>query len=247
MTLATFQRAMQTVPAGLEWCNCFVYIDDILVVSRTFEEHLQHLEQVFDRLRNTNLRLKLKKCSFLCKEVSYLGHIISVEGVCPDPKKTEKVRSFPVSHDITQVRQFLGLASYYRHFVPRFAKIASCFTEERYCFPLSPECSSAFKRLKDVLTSSPVVVFPKFGPECEFILETDASYVGLEAVLSQQQEDGSVHPIAYASRSLDPLGETMELPSLKLLAWFGLSDTFALIFWATVQLFTQITLRACHF
>ena len=204
---ATFQRAMQAVLAGLEWRNCFVYIDDILVVSRTFEEHLQHLEQVFDRLRNANLRLKPKKCSFLCKEVSYLGHIISVEGVRPDPEKTEKVRSFPVPRDVTQVRQFLGLASYYRRFVPRFAKIASplhALLKKDNAFLWSPECSSAFKQLKDVLTSSPVLVFPKFGPECEFILETDASYVGLGAVLSQQQEDGSVHPIAYASRSLDP-------------------------------------------
>ena len=142
---ATFQGAIQTVLAGLEWRNCFVYIDDILVVSRTFEEHLQHLEQVFDILRNANLRLKLKKCSFLCKEVSYLGHIISVEGVHSDPEKTEKVRSFPVPHDVTQVRQFLGLASYYRRFVPRFAKIAYALLKKDNVFLWSPECSSAFK------------------------------------------------------------------------------------------------------
>ena len=203
---ATFQRAMQSVLAGLEWRDCFVYIDDILVVSRTFEEHLRHLEQIFDRLRNANLRLKPKKCSFLCNKVTYLGHVISVEGVCPDPEKTEKVRSFPVPRDVTQVRQFIGLASYYRRFVPKFAQIASplhALLKKDNTFQWSVECSSAFQQLKDLLTSSPVLVFPKFGPGCEFILETDASYVGLGAVLSQQQEDGSVHPIAYASRSLD--------------------------------------------
>ena len=203
---ATFQRAMQTVLAGLEWRDCFVYIDDILVVSRTFEEHIQHLEQVFGRLRKANLRLKPKKCSFLCKEVSYLGHIISAEGVRPDPEKTEKVKSFPVPHDVTQVRQFLGLASYYRRFVPKFAKIAAplhALLKKNHTFEWSSECLNAFNQLKEVLTSSPVLVFPKFGPGCEFVLETDASYVGLGAVLSQQQDDGKVHPIAYASRSLD--------------------------------------------
>ena len=101
---ATFQRAMQTVLAGLEWRDCFVYIDDILIVSRTFEEHLRHLEQIFDWLRNANLRLKPKKCSFFCNKVTYLGHVILVEGLRPDPEKTEKVRSFPVPRDVTQVR-----------------------------------------------------------------------------------------------------------------------------------------------
>ena len=108
--------------------------------------------------------------------------------------------------DVTQVRQFIGLASYYRRFVPEFAKIASplhALLKKDNAFQWSVECSNAFQKLKELLTSSPVLVFPKFGPGCEFILETDASYIGLGAVLSQQQEDGSVHPIAYASRSLD--------------------------------------------
>ena len=109
---ATFQRAMQTVLSGLEWRNCFVYIDDILIASPTFEEHLQHLEEVINRLRKANLRLKPKKCLFLCEEVSYLGHIISVNGVSPDPEKIDKVKCFPIPREPTQVRQFLGLASY---------------------------------------------------------------------------------------------------------------------------------------
>ena len=96
---ATFQRAMQSVLAGLEWRACFVYIDDILIASSTLEEHLQHLEEVFDRLRKANLRLKPKKCRFLCDEVVYLGHVISVKGVQPDPEKTEKVKHFPTPND----------------------------------------------------------------------------------------------------------------------------------------------------
>ena len=203
---ATFQRAMQSVLAGLEWRDCFVYIDDILIASTTFEEHLRHLEQVFDRLRTANLRLKPKKCRFLCEEVKYLGHVISVRGVLPDPDKTDQVKSFPTPRDVTQVRQFLGLASYYRRFVPKFAKIAAplhALLKKENTFEWTSECTVAFNLLKDALTSPPVLVYPKFGPDSEFILETDASYVGLGAVLSQRQEDGKVHPIAYASRSLD--------------------------------------------
>ena len=201
---ATFQRAMQSVLAGLEWRDCFVYIDDILIASATFEEHLQHLEQVFNRLRTANLRLKPKKCRFLCKEVKYLGHVISVHGVLPDPEKTNQVKSFPTPTDVTSVCRFLGLASYYRRFVPKFAKIAAplhALLKKENAFEWTTECTTAFNLLKDALTSSPVLVYPKFGPDSEFILETDASFVGLGAVLSQQQEDGKAHPIAYASRS----------------------------------------------
>ena len=203
---ATFQRAMQSVLAGLEWRDCFVYIDDILIASATYEEHLQHLEQVFDRLRTANLMLKPKKCRFLCKEVKYLGHVISVQGVLPDPDKTEQVKLFPIPEDVTQVRRFLGLASYYRRFVPNFAKIATplhALLKKEKVFEWTSECTTAFNLLKDALTSPPVLVYPKFGPNSEFILETDASYVGLRAILSQRQEDGRVNPIAYASRGLD--------------------------------------------
>ena len=202
---ATFQRAMQTVLAGLEWRDCFVYIDDILIASATFEEHLRHLEQVFSRLRAANLRLKPKKCKFLFKEVKYLGHVISVHGVLPDPEKTNQVKDFPTPTDLTTVRRFLGLASYYRRFVPKFAKIAAplhALLKKENVFEWTSDCTTAFNLLKDALTSSPVLAYPKFGPDSEFILETDASYVGLGAVLSQQQ-DGKAHPIAYASRSLN--------------------------------------------
>ena len=115
---ATFQRLMQVVLAGLEGKICFVYIDDILVCSKTFEEHLQHLEQVFERLRKAGLTLKPKKCSFLKKEVIYLGHVISSQGIAPDPAKTQKIHYYPVPTDLAKLRQFLGFASHYRRFIP---------------------------------------------------------------------------------------------------------------------------------
>ena len=111
---ATFQRLMQVVLAGLEWKCCFVYLDDILVCSKTFEEHMEHLRLVFERLRRAGLTLKPKKCCFLREEVQYLGHVISKRGILPDPEKTQKVREFPIPTDVTRVRQFVGLASYYR-------------------------------------------------------------------------------------------------------------------------------------
>ena len=119
---ATCQRVMQVVLAGLEWMNCFVYLDDILIASKTFNEHLDHLREVFNRLCKAGLRLKPKKCLLLRKEVPYLGHVISKEGIRPDPAKAVKVQQFPTPVDVTKVRQFLGLVSYYRRFVPGFAQ-----------------------------------------------------------------------------------------------------------------------------
>ena len=202
---STFQRLMQTVLAGLEWKSCFVYIDDILVCSRTFEEHIVHLQEVFERLRKANLKLKLAKCSFLCKCVQYLGHIISREGISPDPSKTSKVREFPVPTDVMRLRQFLGLASYYRRFIPNFSKVSRPLhelTKKGVHFEWTATCQDAFNQLKHLLCSAPVLAYPQFGPGHQFTLETDASLAGLGAVLSQRDERGQLHPVAYASRTL---------------------------------------------
>jgi len=203
---ATFQRIMQKILAGLEWKSCFVYLDDVLVASKTFTEHLEHLRDVFLRLRAARLQLKPRKCGLLRPEVPFLGHVISRQGIRPDPSKTEKVRNYPHPVDTTGVRCFLGLASYYRRFIPGFATVAAplhALTKKNVTFQWSAECEEAFVQLKELLTSAPVLVYPKFGPDHSFILETDASTVGLGAVLSQEQDDGTIHPVAYASRSVD--------------------------------------------
>ena len=203
---ATFQRLMQAVLSGLEWRSCFAYLDDILIASRTFDDHLRHLREVFGRLREAGLRLKPKKCLILRNEVPYLGHVISTQGIRPDPSKTQKVKLFPTPRDVTTIRQFVGLASYYRRFVPGFAKIAAplhALTKKDVPFEWTSECETAFCKLKELLVTAPVLSYPRFGHDREFILETDASGIGLGAVLSQKQDDGHVHPIAYASRSLN--------------------------------------------
>ena len=217
---ATFQRLMQTVLAGLEWESCFVYIDDILVASTTFDEHLVHLRQVLERLRRANLRLKPSKCSFLRDEVLYLGYVISKDGMKPDPARTSQVENFPTPKDVTPVRQFIGLASYYRRFIPGFAKVASALhalTKKNATFTWTDECETAFSHLKRLLVTAPVLAFPQFGPDKSFILETDASLCGLGAVLSQEQSDGMLHPIAYASRSLHQHEQNYAISELETL------------------------------
>ena len=193
---ATFQKLMQTVLAGLEGKFCFVYIDDILVCSKSLEKHLQHLEQIFDR---SGLTLKPKECSFLQEEVVYLGHVISSKGISPDPSKTQRVKEYPVPTDVKKVRQFLGLSSYYRRFIPDFAKIANplhALTKKDETYQWSARCQEAFDLLKQKLTSAPVLSFPRFGPAEQFVVETDASSLGIGAVLAQKQQDGFVHVYA---------------------------------------------------
>jgi hypothetical protein len=111
---ATFQRLMNAVLAGLQWSSCLVYLDDVIIPGRAFEEHLRNLTLVFDRLREAGLKLHPGKCALCQKQVIFLGHIVSEEGVATDPAKTKKVAEWPEPTNAQEVRQFLGLANYYR-------------------------------------------------------------------------------------------------------------------------------------
>ena len=197
---------MEIVLAGLTRKFCVVYIDDILVFSRTFEEHLIHLRQVMERFDRAGLRLKPKKCNFVRERVEYLGHVISKHGIEVDPAKIEAVHSFPQSANLKALRSFLGLASYYRRFVPNFSKVAGplhLLTRKDAPFVWTSSCQQAFDLLKRLLTEAPVLAYPDF--KHDFILETesDASGDGLGVVLAQKL-NGTVRPIAFASRTLQP-------------------------------------------
>ena len=201
---ATYQRLMNQLLGGLTWKSCHVYIDDILVFSPTFESHLQHVRDVFDRMRTARMLLKRKKCSFAQVETHYLGNVVSAQGVAPDPAKVEKLRSFPAPRDKKEVRSFLGLAGYYRRFVKHYAARAGPLFDllkDDTPFVWGEEQKKCFDEVIGSIASDALLPHPRF--DLPFILDTDASDTGLGAVLSQVV-DGRERPLAFASRRLQP-------------------------------------------
>lgn len=199
---ATFQRLMDMVLQGLLWNSCLVYIDDIIIFGKTFEEHLGNLARVFERVEQAGLKLQPQKCHLLQSQVQFLGHIISTNGVAPDPQKTEKVKQWQTPQSVKEVQQFLGLASYYRRFIKNFASVAAPLhklTEKHTIFRWTPCCQEAFDNLKSRLTSAPILALPDWSKP--FVLDTDASDTGVGAVLSQVHE-GNEFVVAYGSRTL---------------------------------------------
>ena len=201
---SVFQRLMQRVLLGLNPEEgpdfVYVYIDDVLVFSRTLDDHLEHLGRVIRRIQEAGLKLKPSKCHFLRTEVECLGHMITPQGLKTNPALVSAVKEFPTPRNVRETRQFLGLSSYYRRFISSFAKIARPLhqlTKKEAQFIWNEECQTAFKTLKRKLCEAPVLAYPSF--DRDFTLETDASIEGIGAVLSQHQDDGHLHPVAYAS------------------------------------------------
>uniref|UniRef100_A0A5S6QK48 RNA-directed DNA polymerase n=1 Tax=Trichuris muris TaxID=70415 RepID=A0A5S6QK48_TRIMR len=199
---ATFQRLMEKVLEGLQWRTCLVYLDDIIVFARTPIEQMQRLDEVLNRLQKAGLKLKPSKCKIMTTEVVFLGHTISANGIATDASKCAAVERWHPPRCLNELRQFLGLASYYRKFVKNFATIAAPLhrllrKDSKWVW--NQDCEQAFQQLKRNLLSAPVLRLPDFTKT--FILDVDASGEGLGAVLSQCFADGE-HPIAYASRTL---------------------------------------------
>ena len=200
---ATFQRLMDLVLADLVGASCLVYLDDIIVLGKDFHDHHQNIQSVLQRLREAGLKLRPPKCSFFRKKVRYLGHTVTREGVAVDPDKVAKVMNWPTPTSAREVQQFLGLANYYRRFIQNFATKARPLhhlTEKSVHFEWTSECQEAFDALHTQLVSTPVLAYPDFTRP--FLLDTDASDGGIGAVLSQQDDAGLEHVVAYGSRSL---------------------------------------------
>ena len=200
---ATFQRVMELALRGLSWTSCVIYLDDVIVLGSTFTDHINKLRQVLSRLKAANFKLKPSKCALLQNEVPFLGHIVSKQGLSPNPDNIRKVSEWPVPENVTEVRQFLGLASYYRRFVRNFASVAkplNNLTKKDSALSWTPACQAAFDQLKSQLTGPELMAYPRDSGL--FVLDTDACDVSIGAVLSQMQ-DGQERVIAYGSRSLN--------------------------------------------
>ncbi|GAA6104764.1 protein turtle homolog B-like [Tachysurus ichikawai] len=199
---ASFQRLMEHVLRELKGKCCMVYIDDGVVFSKNKQDHLQHLQQVFNCLHKAGLTLNLKKFNFIQKSLTFLGHVVSSEGIKTDPAKVSAVSSFPVPQSLKDVQRFLGLAGWYHRFIPKFSEKAAplhALKKMNSTWTWTDQCQQAFDLIKQDLTQAPVLLSPDFNQT--FRVQTDASEIGLGAVLTQESAGGE-HVIAYASRLL---------------------------------------------
>jgi hypothetical protein len=198
----TFQRVMEIALSGLQWTTCLIYQDDVIIPSRTFDEHITRLRLVFERIGQAGLKLRPEKCELLKPEVVFLGHVVTRDGVLPNPSNVSKLVHWPTPQNVTDVRAILGMGSYYRRFIRNFSilmKPLIDLTKAKTPFAWSAECCAALEVLKQKLTSPEVMAYPM--ENCHFILDTDASNFAIGAVLSQVQ-NGVERPVAYGSRTL---------------------------------------------
>lgn len=200
----TFQKLMNYVLKDYINKICLVYLDDIIILGTSLQEHCENIRKVFSKLKEHNLKIQLDKSEFMCKEVAYLGHIVSNEGVKPNPAKIEAVKNFPIPKTQKEIKQFLGLLGYYRKFIPNFAKLTkpmtTCLKKGRVINIENKEYRQSFEDSKILLINAPILQYPDF--EKQFIVTTDASNFAIGAILSQNI-NGKDMPIAYASRTLN--------------------------------------------
>lgn len=199
---ATWQRLLDSVLGADLEPYVLVYLDDIIVISPDFETHLEILSKVFDRLQAAGLTLSEDKCQFCRSSLKYLGYVVDSNGLRVDPEKVEAILNVPSPTNVHEVRRFLGMASWYRRFVPNFASIVAPLTrltQKKVKFNWAQDSELAFNTIKDHLVSAPILTCPDFSRP--FILQTDASAYGIGAVLTQRFDDEE-RVICFLSRSL---------------------------------------------
>ena len=199
-TVSTFQYLMSTVLTGLN-NFAFTYLDDVLVFSKTYEEHLHHLSTVFEKFQKAGLKIKLSKCQFFKTHLHYLGHRISANGLEPLPEKLEAIKNLAPARNVDEAHQILGLLGYYRSFVPAFADITLPITsllKKNTPFVWSKKCQLMLDYLKEIFCNKPILQFP--DPNKPYILYTDASNNAYSGVLCQPiSNDQDIRPVAYFS------------------------------------------------
>ena len=241
---ATFQGLMESCLGELHLNWCIIYLDDIIVFSQTPEEHVHRLKAVFNKLRTAGLKLKPSKCDLFKKEIKYLGHVVSNEGVSTDPDKIKSVTEWPQPTTVTELRSFLGFVSYYRRFIPNFSKVAKPLNQllqnmegtssqkKKFKVHWGTEQQEAFGTLQRLCTESTILAYADF--KAPFILHIDASGDGLGAVLYQVQE-GKQRVIAYACQSLTESKRNYPVHELEFLALnWAITDRFHKYLWFTV-------------
>ena len=211
---AVFQRLMDLILTGLSWECCMVFFDDIVVFSKTWEDHVRDLDMVFTTLGKAGMTLNFKKSVFAQQQLVYLGFLVNHEGLRPNPRKAEAVQAIPVPKNVGDLRTFLGMTSYFRRFILNYARVAKPLNElvrkgsGQRKDPSSIEShwkdehQQAFEKLKAALVSDTMLIFPDLAKE--FVLECDASDGALGAVLLQKDNEGRLRPVEYASRLLSP-------------------------------------------
>ena len=183
----TFQAIMNHILAPLLRKSVVVFNDNILIYSKSYEKHLQHVQQVFELLQQHQFKVMLSKCSFAQQQLKYLGHIISAERVATDPGKITDVKKWPVPTSVKELRSFLGLGGYYRRIVRNFGILSKPLTDllrKGQIFAWTTVIDQSFQAVKQALTSAPVLALPDFNKQ--FVMKTDASDKGIGAVLQQE-------------------------------------------------------------
>ena len=230
---ATYQRFMEDVLGDLNYSICLAYLDDLIVFSNSFEEHLNRLHAIFSRISSAGLKFNPKKCNFFKSKINYVGHVVSSQGVQTDPQKIEKVKNWPQPNNIDELRQFLGFTGYYRRFIHNYAKIAKPLNDllignlptkkKKWNKSVTPNNTwkwlepqnTAFIRLKESLIRPPVLGYPNY--ELPFEVSVDSSSEGIGGVIYQIQ-NGVKQVLAYASRGLSKSERNYPTHKLEFLA-----------------------------
>ncbi|CAI4220936.1 unnamed protein product, partial [Auanema sp. JU1783] len=237
----TFQNVVRHLQSYVR-CKLFVYLDDLLLVSETAQEHLKDIEELLAAIERMNLKIKLKKCSFACKEVKFLGFVVGRTGIKPDPNKIKAIKEYPRPLNRTGVRAFMGVVNYFRRFIKDAAQIATPLydlTKKDQEWKWEQKEETAFQTLKDTLCEAPVLHPPIHGRP--YTIESDGSLIAIGAVLLQSPEEGEPeHPIAFISRKLNKTERRYPAIEVEALALtFAVSEFRTYILGAPVKVITD--------